>query len=127
MSIIRWNCKTSVMIVLVLSFVIVAGTTRSKAQPPRPPSPLTLQQAIQYAINNYPAIQASRARVAAEDAGVDLARMVYLPRLNSAFQINRATRNNVAGLLLPGASIPAIHDPDFPTIGHRRLRSGIMR
>jgi outer membrane protein TolC len=62
-------------------------------------------------VDSYPAIQASTARVSAQEAGVDLARTAYLPRLDYGFQINRATRNNVAGLLLPGAPIPSISGP----------------
>jgi outer membrane protein TolC len=81
------------------------------AQQPRPSFPVTFQQAIQYAIDNYPAIRASMARVSAQESGVDLARASYLPRLDTSFQINRATRNNVAGLLLPGISIPSISGP----------------
>jgi outer membrane protein TolC len=70
-----------------------------------------LQQAVTYAVANYPAIRASAARVAAQEAGVDLAETSFLPRLDSTLQINRATRNNVAGLLLPGAPIPSISGP----------------
>jgi outer membrane protein TolC len=70
-----------------------------------------LQQAIRYAVDNYPAIVASTARVSAQEAGVDLARTAYLPRVDYGFQINRATRNNVAGLLLPGTPIPSISGP----------------
>src|SRR5688572_14698102 len=73
--------------------------------------PVTIQQAIQYALDNYPAIQASAARTQAEEAGVDLARTAYLPRIDTTFQVNRATRNNVTGLLLPGTPIPSISGP----------------
>lgn len=105
-----WNWRTRVTIVLVLCFVCVAAAP-SDAQPQRPPSPVTLQQAVQYAIDDYPAIRASLARVSAHEAGVDLAQTSYLPRLDSTVQINRATRNNVAGLLLPGTPIPPISGP----------------
>jgi outer membrane protein TolC len=81
------------------------------AQTAPPSLPVTFQQAIQYAVENYPAIQASIARVSAQQAGVDLARTAYLPRLDTTFQVNRATRNNVAGLLLPGTLIPSISGP----------------
>lgn len=81
------------------------------AQTPSPAFPVTLQQAVQHATQNYPAIQASMARVSAQESGVDLARTSYLPRLDSTLQINRATRNNVAGLLLPGTPIPSISGP----------------
>jgi outer membrane protein TolC len=85
------------------------------AQPQPPSFPLTFQQAIQHAVDNYPAIQASIARVSAQQAGVDLVRTAYLPRLDSSLQINRATRNNVAGLLVPGTTIPAISGPASDT------------
>jgi outer membrane protein len=82
------------------------------AQPqPLPSFPVTIQQAVQYATDNYPAIHASVARVSAQESSVDLERTSYLPRLDSSFQINRATRNNVAGLLLPGTTIPSISGP----------------
>jgi outer membrane protein TolC len=96
----------------LLALASVPGTARpAAAQVAAPPVPVTFQQAIRYAADNYPAIQASLARVSAQEAGVDLARTAYLPRLDSTLQINRATRNNVAGLLLPGTSIPSISGP----------------
>ena len=89
----------------------VAFVPAAVAQSPRPSFPLTLAQAVQYATEHYPAIRASTARVSAQESGVDLAHTSYLPRLDSSVQINRATRNNVAGLLLPGTTIPAISGP----------------
>jgi outer membrane protein TolC len=81
------------------------------AQQAPPSFPVTVQQAVQYAVDNYPAVRASMARIAAQESGVNLARTSYLPRLDSSLQINRATRNNVAGLLLPGTTIPPISGP----------------
>ncbi len=78
---------------------------------PTPLAPLTFQEAIQRANDTYPAIQASAARVSADEAGGDLARTAYLPRLDYGLQVNRATRNNVAGLLLPGTPLPSISGP----------------
>jgi len=105
------NPTQPLVIAGVSCLMLVVGATRSDAQPQPPPSPLTLQQAIRHAVDNYPAIVASMARVSAQEAGVDLARTAYLPRLDYGVQINRATRNNVAGLLLPGAPIPSISGP----------------
>lgn len=81
------------------------------AQAPPPSFPVTVQQAVQYAISNYPSVRASTARVAAQESNVDLAHTAYLPRMDTSFQVNRATRNNVAGLLLPGTTVPAISGP----------------
>ena len=103
--------KTRAIIVLVSFIGLFVCATSSDAQTQRPPSPLTLQQAIQYALDNYPAIRASLARVSAQEAGVDLARTSYLPRLDSTFLENRATRNNVAGLVFPGSLLPGISGP----------------
>jgi len=89
---------------------LLTGATAAHAQT-TPPFPVTFQQAVQYAVENYPAIQASMARLSAQEAGVDLARTAYLPRIDTTFQLNRATRNNVAGLLLPGAPVPPISGP----------------
>ncbi len=94
-----------------VALILFAAAPSVSAQTPPPPSPLTLQQAVAYAVAHYPAIRAASARVSAQEAGIDLAETSYLPRLDSTLQINRATRNNVAGLLLPGAPIPSISGP----------------
>ena len=69
---------------------------RAVAQP-APSGPLSLYDAIQLALKNYPAIKESRARAQAADEGIGVARTAYLPRLDMLWQENRATRNNVFG------------------------------
>jgi outer membrane protein TolC len=49
--------------------------------------------------------------VDAAAAGIRLARTSYLPRLNSIAQVNRATRNNIYGMLLQQAVISPISGP----------------
>jgi outer membrane protein len=66
----------------------------------------TVQEAVGYALAHYPAVQAAIQRYVAAREGVGLAKTSYLPTLNTIFQDNRATRNNVAGLLLPQSVIP---------------------
>ncbi|OFW41335.1 MAG: hypothetical protein A3J29_23875 [Acidobacteria bacterium RIFCSPLOWO2_12_FULL_67_14b] len=92
---------------------LAAGVTHPAAaqQPARPSFPVTIQEAVRYATDNYPSIRASAARALAQESGVDLVRTSYLPRVDSSLQFNRATRNNVAGLLLPGITLPAISGP----------------
>src|SRR5262249_38625434 len=75
------------------------------------PQPLRLDQAVEQALSNYPAIRAARAATQAADEGIGLARTSYLPRADLLWQENRATRNNVFGLLLPQSTIPAISGP----------------
>jgi len=47
-------------------------------------------------------------------AAVNLARTSYLPRVDFLGQLNRATRNNVYGMLLPQATVPPISGPPLP-------------
>lgn len=77
--------------------------------------PLTLDAAVDLALRNYPAIRASQAQVAAASAGIDLARTAYLPRADLLWQENRATRNNIFGLLLPQSVLPQISGPVLGT------------
>src|SRR6266404_352189 len=69
---------------------------------------LTLEEAVDFALKNYPAVRASLERVNAAQAGVGLARTNYLPRADMLWQANRATDNNITGLLLPQSVIPPI-------------------
>src|SRR5262252_4074205 len=72
---------------------------------------LNFEQAVELALKNYPTIRAAQAQRQAAEAGVELARTNYLPRADMLWQQNRATRNNVFGLLLPQSVIPAISGP----------------
>src|SRR5258706_15090771 len=72
---------------------------------------LTLEQAVDFALKNYPAVRASLERVRAAEAGVGLARTNYLPRADMVWQANRATDNNITGLLLPQSIIAPISGP----------------
>ncbi len=75
------------------------------------PTPLTLTQAVQQSVEKYPAIRGSLEQVSAAAAGINLARTAYLPRADFLGQVNRATHNNVFGLLLPQSVIPSISGP----------------
>jgi outer membrane protein TolC len=76
-----------------------------------PPASLTLEQALQYAVDHYPTIRAALEQVNASTAGVDVARSAYLPRLDSLWQSNRGTANNIFGQVLPQSAIPAMSGP----------------
>ncbi len=80
-----------------------------------PSQPLTLNAAVDLALGNYPAIRAAHAQVDVARAGIDLARTAYLPRTDLLWQENRATRNNIFGLLLPQSVIPSISGPVLGT------------
>jgi outer membrane protein TolC len=77
--------------------------------------PLTVGQAIQRALKNYPSVRVSQEQINAAAAGIPLARTAYLPHADALAQVNRATRNNVFGLLLPQGVIPSISGPVLGT------------
>ncbi len=76
---------------------------------------LTVAQAVETALRNYPSVRVSEEQVNAAAAGIELARTAYLPRLDALAQANRATRNNVFGMLLPQSVIPSISGPVLGT------------
>src|SRR5438128_687912 len=76
-----------------------------------PATPMSIGRAVNIALMNYPAVSVSQEQLKAAAAGIDLARTAYLPRVDSLAQFNRATRNNVFGLLFPQGVIPSISGP----------------
>src|SRR5258708_14038312 len=68
--------------------------------------PLTLGQAVDTAVQTYPAVRSSLEQVSAAAAGINLARTAYLPRADALGQVNRATHNNVFGMVLPQSVLP---------------------
>ncbi len=72
---------------------------------------LTLGQAVESALTRYPSIQVSQAQVEAAGAGIQLARTAYLPKADALAQVNRGTRNNIFGMLLPQSVLPNISGP----------------
>ncbi len=79
------------------------------------PAPMTIAQAVEAALRNYPAVRVSEEEINAAAAGIQLARTAYLPRIDLLAQANRATRNNVFGLLLPQSVIPSMSGPVLGT------------
>jgi outer membrane protein TolC len=77
--------------------------------------PLSLDDAVRLALTNYPNLKESRARAQAAEESVSVARTTYLPRLDAVWQANRATHNNVFGLLLPQSIVPPISGPVLGT------------
>lgn len=74
-------------------------------------APMSLAEAVERARTVYPSVQVSRAQVEAAAAGIRLARTSYLPRLDTIAQVNRATRNNIYGMLLQQPVISPISGP----------------
>src|SRR5436309_6180019 len=103
----RRRCGYSV--VLVVSLILTMNSIGVAQQ--QPSNPMSISQAVESALRNYPSISVLQEQVNAAAAGIDLARTAYLPRVDSLAQVNRATRNNVFGLLFPQGVIPSISGP----------------
>jgi len=96
---------TLVLLMTVCQAVLAQSSTDSKSKL------LTLEEAVDFALKNYPAVRTSLERVTAAQEGIGLARTNYLPRADVVWQTNRATDNNITGLLLPQSIIAPISGP----------------
>jgi outer membrane protein TolC len=76
--------------------------------------PLTIHEVIEKALAQYPATRVNEEQIKAATAGINLARLAYLPKADAIAQVNRATRNNVYGMLLQQQVISPISGPPFP-------------
>ena len=101
----------------VLAVLVGPGDTWAQAATPQGAAPqvFTLEEALQYALDHYPTDKAAIEQVNATSAGVSVARAAYLPRLDSLWQSNRGTANNIFGQVLPQSVIPAISGPVLPS------------
>src|SRR3954468_22631874 len=93
---------------------LVSSNNAQQAQQANPGA-MTIAQAVDSALKTYPSISVSQEQINAAAAAIDLARTSYLPRIDSLAQVNRATRNNVFGLLLPQSVVPSISGPVLGT------------
>src|SRR5688572_28728750 len=74
-------------------------------------SGISLRQAVERALSAEPGIAAIEAERDAASASIELARHAYWPRIEGVLQVNRATHNNVAGLLFPQSVLAPISGP----------------
>lgn len=77
----------------------------------------TLREAVTNAVDRYPATRVSVEQMSAAASAINLVRTTYLPRLDFSAQANRATRNNVFGMLLQPGGVPGISGPVLGTNG----------
>ncbi len=91
-------------------FSFVGGTVFSQ-ESPVPHERLTLRKTIATATVAFAEVRATNAELSAANEGVGLAKKAYLPEGDVYLQWNRATRNNVFGLLFPSGSVPSISGP----------------
>lgn len=96
---------------VTLATLCFAASFAAAQAAPSPPSRLTLAQALAAAEVNYPRIRAAAEQRNAAEGAVAVARTAYLPRADVLWQTNRATANNIYGLLLPQSALPSISGP----------------
>lgn len=104
-------------VALTLS-ILVSGVQAEEI----PSLPLTIDQAIEYALLHHPAIREAGALEESAAAQTELARSGLLPGLFLSAQENRATGNVVTGSLFAMPNIPVVSGP--PT--GRELNSGVF-
>jgi outer membrane protein TolC len=98
------------VLIWVLLSALPTWASAQQSQAP-PPAVFTLDQAVQYALDHYPTLRAALEQINASTAGVSIAKSAYLPRLDSLWQSNRGTANNVFGQVLPQSVIPGMSGP----------------
>src|SRR5690349_4104630 len=94
----------------VLLFVGLSLPTCGQTNPTTPRT-FSLEDALNYALQNYPAVRASLEQVNAARAGTRFARAQYLPSLSGVYEESRATQNQVAGIWLPTPITPTVEGP----------------
>src|SRR5262249_21049425 len=75
-----------------------------------PRQPLTLRDAVELALTNYPSVQASASRERASNAEIWLAKTAYLPKGYLIVNENRGSMNRVASIVYPAHDIPVVAD-----------------
>jgi outer membrane protein len=91
--------------------VVSEPSKTHSAEPPRQVQKLTLSAAIETAEADYPRTRAALEQRNAAEASIGVTRSAYFPHADVLWQTNRATANNIYGLLLPQGVIPSISGP----------------
>jgi outer membrane protein TolC len=110
----------ALMVAMLPALAASAQDTQVQPQASSPVS-ITLEQALQYAIDHYPTVRAALEQVNASSAGVSVAKSAYWPRLDSLWQSNRGTANNIFGQVLPQSVIPAMSGPVLTSASSGRV------
>ena len=100
-----WKTGIGFLLMLAMNRPVLGQSEQQKTRR------FTLEEAVDFALKNYPAVRASLERIRSTEAGVGVARTSYLPRTDILWQSNRATDNNIAGLTIPNSVIAPITGP----------------
>lgn len=114
----RIGTWVSCTVALAVAVWSVADGARAQSRD-RPPSGLTLDQAIQFGLDHYPSVRISLARVEAAKSGIDLTRTAYLPRVEMGFQQNMGTFNKASGVFFMTPYTPPIWGRQGDSVSYR--------
>jgi outer membrane protein len=107
--------RPSFALLCALSSVMIAPSAASaQATAETTSNPLTLEQVIATATANYPAIRAAQAQQRGAYEAIGVAKTAYLPRADILWQTDRATANNILGLMLPQSTVPSVTGSVLP-------------
>jgi outer membrane protein TolC len=104
----RKACRNEYRRAMRIVGMLLAAGILLDAQQPAPPAEMTIAQAVEAALRNYPSIRVTEEQMNAAAAGIRLAQTAYLPRVDGLLQVNRASRNTFYGMLLPQGVIPGV-------------------
>jgi len=100
---------------IALIWPAIAAQTSGHQTSPVTRGAITMTEVVNTALRDYPLIHVTQEDLNASVANIRLARTAYLPRADGLVQINRATRNNIFGSLLPQSTIPSMTGPVIGT------------
>jgi outer membrane protein TolC len=104
--------KIRTLPLIVALGLLFAGSVHADGPEPSFPSPLTLRQAVNYALTHQPAISAQQALQEQAAANVEHSRAGYVQQVDASESTNWAkSANNPVGLYLPVPGFPASEGP----------------
>ena len=98
-----------------LTAIAILTIASNLAAAQSPGEPLTLGAVVAAAMKDAPAASEATARATAATEAIGESKAASLPRIDALWQLNRASRNNVFGLLLPQSIVPPISGPVLGT------------
>jgi len=121
-SLVRWAARRMLvkLVALVVGFTLAPIRMATAqdwpalrgplSQQAMPRQPLTLRDAVELALTNYPSVRASASRERARNAEIWLAKTAYLPKGYLIVNENRGSMNRVASIVYPAHDIPVVAD-----------------
>ena len=72
---------------------------------------ISLHDLLKQAETNYPLLKSKALDVQAAQKGIEISRSTFIPALDASYQVNRATYNNITGMVYPQFIIPISGPP----------------